>query len=227
MKRKSLDGKPVEGPSFFNRREFMAAVAASAAVGGLKGAENGEAATPILAHDAPPRNRNPYKDVDWSAAQLVKTTSHVHCKTQDDLDVLLKRGDDGSAASLRQTAVGLEVGRMYCLETLVFDAKDVRTGTFGACKVPLAVTLSDGAEICAHLSWTHDGRRNGRKVHGETHHICRHHIVFTAKARQVDVILSATDAPRGSEMGVNFVALVPYFPGKPRSEGAVETKEMK
>ena len=144
-----------------------------------------------------------------------------------DTFAVLKRGDDGSAATLRQTAVGLEVGRMYCLEAVAFDAKDVRTGTFGACKVPLAVTLSDGAEICAHLSWTHDGRRNGRKVRGETHHICRHHIVFTAKAQQVDVILSVTDAPPGSEMGVNFVALTPYFPNKPCSGGAVKTKEMK
>ena len=91
-KRKELDGKPTEGSPFFSRREFMAAVAASAAVGGLKGAEDGGTAAPTVAHDAPQRNRNPYKGVDWSSAQLVKTTSHVHCKTQEDLDVLLKRG---------------------------------------------------------------------------------------------------------------------------------------
>ena len=129
-----------------------------------------------------------------------------------DTFAVLKRGNDGSAATLRQTAVGLEVGRMYCLETAAFDAKDLRKGTFDSCKVPLAVTLSDGAAICKDLSWTHEDRRRGKKVRGNTHHISRHHIVFTAKAQQVDVILSVSEAPPGSEMGVNFVGLTPYFP---------------
>ena len=73
------------------RREFMAAVAASAAVGGLKGAGDVQTATSTIAHDAPSRSRRPYRDVDWSTAQLGKPTSHVHCSTQDDRDVRLKR----------------------------------------------------------------------------------------------------------------------------------------
>ena len=78
------------------RREFIAGAGVAAAgtaapsfavVAG--GAGGGRA---IVSHDAPPRNRHPYKDLDWLKAHQIKTTSHVHVKTQDDLDVLLKRG---------------------------------------------------------------------------------------------------------------------------------------
>ena len=76
-----------------NRREFMMSAAASAAVGGLCGeASSNVGAGEIIKHDALPRNRHPYKDVDWSAALQIKGTTHVHCKTQADLDILLARG---------------------------------------------------------------------------------------------------------------------------------------
>ena len=75
-----------------NRREFMMAAAATAAMGGAKCGTAEERASGIVAHDAPPRNRHPYRDVDWTSAHQIKTTTHVHCTTQDDLDILLKRG---------------------------------------------------------------------------------------------------------------------------------------
>ena len=131
-----------------------------------------------------------------------------------DTFAVLKRGEGGAAAMLRQTATGLEIGRMDCLEAVAFDAKAVRTGGGSSSKMPLAVTLSEGAEICTGLSWMHEDRRKGRKVRGTTHTICRHHVVFTAKAKQVDVTLSIADAPPGAEIGVNFVGLIPYFKGE-------------
>ena len=77
-----------------NRREFMMAAAATAAMGGARAEEAAKPAeeAPIIQHDAPPRNRHPYKDVDWSTALQIKGTTHVHCKTQEDLDVILARG---------------------------------------------------------------------------------------------------------------------------------------
>ena len=77
-----------------NRREFMMAAAATAAMGGARADEAAKPAeeAPIIQHDAPPRNRHPYKDVDWSTALQIKGTTHVHCKTQEDLDVILARG---------------------------------------------------------------------------------------------------------------------------------------
>ena len=71
----------------------MMAAAATAAMGGVNKAqaEADKAAEEIVKHDAPPRNRHPYKDVDWSTAHQIRGTTHVHCKTQEDLDVILKR----------------------------------------------------------------------------------------------------------------------------------------
>ncbi len=81
-----------------NRREFMMAAAATAAMGGVRAEEAGKPAeeAPIIRHDAPPRNRHPYKDVDWSTALQIKGTTHVHCKTQEDLDVILNADWDSS-----------------------------------------------------------------------------------------------------------------------------------
>ena len=78
-----------------NRREFMMAAAATAAMAGAKAQDDKtvqQAEQGIIAHDAPPRNRHPYKDVDWSTAHRIKGTTHIHCVNQDDLDVILKRG---------------------------------------------------------------------------------------------------------------------------------------
>ena len=71
-----------------NRREFMMAAAATATVAGAT-LRDGKGSAPIIEHDAPPRNRNPYKNVDWAASHQIKGTTHVHCKTQKDLDAIL------------------------------------------------------------------------------------------------------------------------------------------
>lgn len=47
---------------------------------------------PNVKRDAPPRNRNPYKGLDWSRVMRIKTTSHGHCTSQKMLDKYLKRG---------------------------------------------------------------------------------------------------------------------------------------
>ena len=46
----------------------------------------------LVADDAPPRNRRPYADVDWSKSILINTTSHGHCLNQMMLDTYLKHG---------------------------------------------------------------------------------------------------------------------------------------
>ena len=55
-------------------------------------AANAAPAEKIVERNAPPRNRRPYRDVDWSKAVRVKTTSHGHCISQSMLDTYLKRG---------------------------------------------------------------------------------------------------------------------------------------
>ena len=98
------------------RKEFLVASAAMMATSFAKGAEgkggsaptgNGQDArcpgersrgtrtptTSTLNPQPAPRNRHPYQGVDWATAHQIRSTTHVHCKTQADLDVILKRND--------------------------------------------------------------------------------------------------------------------------------------
>ena len=75
-----------------NRREFMMFGAASALCAGVGSAyASGEVPPPAVKRNAPARNRNPYKGLDWSRVMRVKTTSHGHCTSQDMLEKYLKR----------------------------------------------------------------------------------------------------------------------------------------
>ena len=78
-----------------NRREFMMGAAVAAAMGGCM-TTDAEAAKPCRKTSAaagglPERNRHPYKDVDWATALQIRGTTHMHCKTQGELDIILKR----------------------------------------------------------------------------------------------------------------------------------------
>ena len=78
------------------RKNFCLSFLAAAGVGGRTGGGKAEGGTGrALAKEAlpqcPPRNRHPYKGIDWATAHQIRGTTHVHCKTQEDLDVILKR----------------------------------------------------------------------------------------------------------------------------------------
>ena len=79
-----------------NRREFMMA-AATVAVAGCVSSNattakaKTEPETDGRGAGMPPRNRHPYKDVNWSTALQIRGTTHMHCKTQEELDIILKR----------------------------------------------------------------------------------------------------------------------------------------
>jgi len=76
-----------------NRREFMMLGAAGAVMPGVADVSAAaKRSEDIIKHDAPPRNRRPYSDLDWTKVQRVKTTSHGHCTSQRMLDTYLKRG---------------------------------------------------------------------------------------------------------------------------------------
>ena len=75
------------------RKEFLnatVAIAATAAGPVAQAQARGQCAggtTPCKT----PRNRHPYKGVDWATALQIRGTTHVHCKTQEDLETILKR----------------------------------------------------------------------------------------------------------------------------------------
>ena len=75
------------------RKEFIGASAMFAAAGGALGADRDEAIekVAVMRSSTPPRNRHPYQGIDWATAHQIRGTTHVHCKTQADLDVILKR----------------------------------------------------------------------------------------------------------------------------------------
>ena len=76
-----------------NRRKFMMLGAAGTICAGARMSyASKEVQASVFKRDAPPRNRNPYKGLDWSKVARVKTTSHGHCTSQKMLDVYLKRG---------------------------------------------------------------------------------------------------------------------------------------
>ena len=70
------------------RREFVMMGAAGAALAGVPVRGDGNPVKP----PAPPRNRRPYKGLDWSKVIRVKTTSHGHCMDQKFMDAYLERG---------------------------------------------------------------------------------------------------------------------------------------
>ena len=76
-----------------NRKEFIKLSACAAAACAWEW--DGKAATAgdeIIKHDAPERNRRPYKGVDWSNAIQIRTTTHGHCEGQNMFDAYMKRG---------------------------------------------------------------------------------------------------------------------------------------
>lgn len=72
-----------------SRRGFLASAAAAAAVPAVEAAETGKARK---SGPRGGRNRCPYRGIDWSRAVQIKGTSHIHCTTQADLEIILKRG---------------------------------------------------------------------------------------------------------------------------------------
>ena len=72
---------------FLNATVAMAAASAAPVARAQAAAPNADAKVPCNT----PRNRNPYKGVDWAKALQIRGTTHVHCKTQEDLETILKR----------------------------------------------------------------------------------------------------------------------------------------
>ena len=70
------------------RKEFIGASAMFAAAGGALGADRDEDVekVAVMRSSTPPRNRHPYQGIDWATAHQIRGTTHVHCKTQADLD---------------------------------------------------------------------------------------------------------------------------------------------
>lgn len=123
--------------------------------------------------------------------------------------------DDGAPATLAQTAKGLVPGRVYRLQFATFDVKDVKANRIAPRRFGVGVRLGRGAEVRKDLSWTHvDRREKGRyDFNDNVARVNLHHIVFTARAAETEIVFDNAAAKTGEELGVNAVSLNPWFGG--------------
>ena len=121
--------------------------------------------------------------------------------------------EEGTPATVCQTAKGLVPGRTYCLQFSTFDVKDVKANRIAPRRFGIDVKLGAGAEMRKDLSWVHvDERTKGRyDFNDNVARVNLHHIVFTARAAETEIIFDNAAAATGDELGLNFVSLLPYY----------------
>ena len=127
----------------------------------------------------------------------------------DSFAVLAKKG--GETARLSQMLKGLVSGRTYSLDVVCFDAKDAETKKHRPALHPLTVTLGTEADKKENLSWVFVDRRSKEKVRGWGVRCNRHHIVFTARATEIPLVIDNATAAEGDEIGVNGIGVWPYI----------------
>lgn len=121
---------------------------------------------------------------------------------------LVKR--PGETTALVQTAKGLVPGRFYCLRACLFDAKDLHAKRGAPRRVELDLAFGDSAVVEKDLTWRFIAKprperpREGAFVNYEQ-------VVFRATAPEVEFRISNAAAPDGSELGVNYISLCPFF----------------
>ena len=101
-------------------------------------------------------------------------------------------------------------GRRYSLDVVCFNAKDARENAVRPMRIPLNVTLGDAAEKIESESWVFVDRRPKSRSFSGTR-VNRHHVVFTAKATEIEFCIDNADAPDGLEIGVNGIGAWPYI----------------
>ena len=119
----------------------------------------------------------------------------------------LKKGK-GATSQVAQDIKHLVPGRLYCLKCCMFDVKAVKKGEKCDRRVELDVSF-DGATVLKDLSWRHiDRRTTGKKPNPAVN---LEQIVFRADATVATLRISNNAAQEGSELGVNFISLCPYY----------------
>jgi hypothetical protein len=123
--------------------------------------------------------------------------------------------EEGAPATVGQTAKGLVQGRAYCLQFSTFDVKDVKANRIAPRRFGIDVKLGAGAEVRKDLSWVHvDERTKGRyDFNDNVARVNLHHVVFTARAAETEIVFNNAAAEVGEELGINAVSLNPYFEG--------------
>jgi len=121
------------------------------------------------------------------------------------------RGEDGPG-TLTQTATGLTPGRVYTLQFVTADYKDMVAGKIDPRQLGLDAVLGTGAQVIPEKSYVFVDRRNsGKKKNDGKVRVNLHHIRFRATAPYFTVTFTDVKAAPGSEIALNYVMLKPYF----------------
>ncbi len=124
--------------------------------------------------------------------------------------VMTRRADKPNR--IQQTANRLEMGRVYCLQFVTADLKDVTGKRYNPRKYGIRAEL-EGAEILRDKSFVHVDRRNsGRYKHNNNvAKINLHRIIFRATSPTQVIAFNDHEAAPGEELIINFVQLKPYI----------------
>ncbi|MHB8995489.1 MAG: carbohydrate binding domain-containing protein [Armatimonadota bacterium] len=130
-------------------------------------------------------------------------------KTGDSFCVF-KRG--GRPATLTQTATGLTTGKVYTLQFVTADYKDMVAHKVDPKQHRLSAVLGAGAEVIPEKSYVFvDERTSGKKADDGLARINLHHIRFRATAPSFKVTFTDAEADPGTETAFNYIMLKPYF----------------
>jgi len=119
---------------------------------------------------------------------------------------------EGRANTLSQTTTGLSPGKVYTLQFVTADHKDMVAGKIAPRRLGLGAVLGTGAEIIPEKSYVFVDRRNsGRKKNAGKVRVNLNHIRFRATAPSFTVTFTDAKAAPGTEIALNYVMLKPYF----------------
>jgi len=124
---------------------------------------------------------------------------------------VFKRGAAGPG-TLTQTATGLTPGKVYTLQFVTADYKDMVARKVDPKQHHLSAILGAGAEVIPDRSYVFvDRRESGKKADDGLVRINLHHLRFRATASSFTVTFTDADAEPGTETALNYVMLKPYF----------------
>jgi len=131
-------------------------------------------------------------------------------KAGDTVCLMTRR--DGKPNRIHQTAKGLEVAKVYCLQFVTADYDDVVGRKYNPRRYGIDVEL-EGAEILPDRSFVHIDRRKTHPRHdpGCVGKITLNRVIFRARSTTQGVAFHDKRAVPGETLAVNFVQLKPYF----------------
>ncbi len=124
---------------------------------------------------------------------------------------VFKRGAQ-RPSTLTQSATGLTPGKVYTLQFITADHKDMVAGKVDPKLHQLSAVLGAGAELIPDKSYVFVDRRNsGSKANDKLVRINLHHVRFRATAPSFPVTFTDAEAAPGTETALNYIMLKPYF----------------